>query len=1057
MLSYVGFSNSFFENQGEYPDSVLYYHNSKNISYLICENSIIASQHELISNDNEELKYKLEKQSLSFKNANKLTQINPKFKSKNIKFTGNKKIISYQELLIKDIYSSIDLRIYFDKSYLRFDLIANPGSIPENIEMVSSENFENNINSLNNKLWGLEELYTHQDDIEISSNFILDDNSIKFDIGNYDFTKPLIIDPVLYSSYIGGLDIDSGEDLVIDNNGSIIIVGETVSLNFPTTVGSFQENIKTGSATKSDVFVTKVDANYNHIFTTYLGSSGDDFGRSIDVDEDGNIYITGYTSDSEDFPTRANSFDRTYNGLFDVFVSKLSPDGTNLLASTLLGGNRDDFALALDVLKNGNVAITGYTTQAPDSAAFPTTEFSFGEIYLGMIDGFVSVFDEDLTSLEWSGLIGGLEDDFPQDIISNDSNDVFITGTTRSTNYPTTDGVLYRNYNDNNLSKEHSDIFLTKIQSNGRSVVMSSIFGGSNRDVAYGIKLDGSNNIYITGETKSSNLPTTDGAPYRDINQGNDGVFASDVFFSKFNSDASELLFSSYLGGESSERAFDLDLDGFNNAYLIGTTSSQNFPVSGFAYDDKLNDSIVFSDVFISKFNALTNTLSYSTYFGGERSDIAKSLKLRSTDRLVFTGNTSSTFFETTNDAIQVAYQDSSKADAYFTEIFLEDLDNADIILCAGESTTLNSDITSTTMTLTYSWSPAATLDNPNLQYPTATPTISTLYTCRVTNQIGEVFIGQVYVGVLRGNNVQITGPLGVDNNVEYIYGTGVSPGTSYQWIVNNGTITRGQGTNNVNVRWSNAEFGSLRLISTNSFGCRDTATIFTRYVPQLPWDVYPFGPYEFCIGDTILLDAGPEFEEVIWQDGVSGRYDTVYTSGFYSFTGRYPDNTQYSSPEVFIDFKEVPRKPTIIISEVTGQLVCISASENYYWFKDGQFIQGNNSRFLNPFGFGCYQVSIENIDSCRNLSDDFCITPSNIENNNHFKIYPNPAEDILNIEINIADNINEVRIINTLGETVYQSKIYGRLSKSIELTKFAKGIYLINLNGFIVDKIVKI
>jgi hypothetical protein len=1057
LFTQLALSTYFLENDGLYPDSIKYYAQGQNVIYYISKNSIIQQQFEQDKINDSLLTIKSKTDVLTLINSNGLND------SQHILLNNVKKISkgyisqAINEITFVNVYNGIDQRFYFENNKLRFDFIVKPGANPDQIALTSSENLMSDNDNITSDNFGLKNLYTYQkeDKKEVFSKFSQINGIITFEIGTYDPTQKLIIDPLMYSSYIGGLDIDSGEDIAVAEDGSIVVVGETASPNFPTTLGSYQREITLGEGITSDIFVTKVDINYNHIFTTYIGSSGDDFGRGVDLDSEGNIYITGYTRNSDNFPTTANTYDQSYNGFNDAFLIKMNPDGDSLIASTFLGGNRDDFALSVKVMQDTSVVVTGYTTIAPDSAAFPATPDAFNEIYAGNIDGFITRFNKEINDIIWSAYLGGLNDDFPQDLAIGRDSTIYVAGLTRSQNFPTTDGVLYREYNDNNNSPQHSDAFVTQISNDGREMLLSTVFGGTNGDIAYGLKVDNQGNIYIAGETRSSDLPTAEFAPNREINKGNDQVFTPDAFYAKFSPLADELLAGSYLGGESTERAFDIGIDALKNVYMVGTTSSQNFPISEFAYDKKLNDSVKYSDIFITMFNSRGDSINYSSYFGADRSDLAKAMQVRSQNRIVFTGNTSSTFLETTNDAIQVSYQDSLKADAHFAEFFLDDFDDADIFLCSGGSTTLNSDITSTTTTLFYKWSPEESLDDSDKEFPVATPEISTLYTCVVSNTFGEKFIAQVLVAVIGSFQTSISGQTEVENDTEYLYSTISKAGSNYNWTAANGTIVSGQGTNNVLVTWQDAEFGSLRLIETNSFGCKDTATIFTSFSPKLPWEVYPFGDYIFCEGDTILLDSGPGFTQVIWQDGWEGRYDTVYTSGVYSFTGRRSNGTIYNSPEATIKFLERPRKPTIIFSDKSNQLVCISAAENYYWFLNEEIIPGQNTRFLDPIGPGCYQVSIENLDSCVNRSDDFCIGTNVALIEENSKIYPNPSEGIVNLDLQSKYLNNSLMIYNSIGKEVYSQRFNYHYLSELNLSIYGRGIYYILINGSFYKKVV--
>lgn len=192
----------------------------------------------------------------------------------------------------------------------------------------------------------------------------LNGNIISFN-SEYDYISGLIIDPLIYGSYIGGLGYDSGEDIKTDYDGNILIAGETTSLNFPSTLGAYKRTLNSkDSVLKHDIFVTKLDINNNHLFTTYIGSSESDYGRGVSFDSLNHIYIAGYCSKNEDFPIVGDTYSQTHNGAFDGFVIKLNSLGNSIFFSTFIGGIRDDFPLSIETYKNGRSVITGYTNSS---------------------------------------------------------------------------------------------------------------------------------------------------------------------------------------------------------------------------------------------------------------------------------------------------------------------------------------------------------------------------------------------------------------------------------------------------------------------------------------------------------------------------------------------------------------------------------------------------------------------------------------------------------------------------------------------------------------------
>jgi hypothetical protein len=360
---------------------------------------------------------------------------------------------------------------------------------------------------------------------------------------------------------------------------------------------------------------------------SYLGGSGNDSGYGIAVDGSGNVYVTGYT-DSTGFPT-PGGFDTTLDGTSDAFVTKVNANGQSLAWSSYLGGSGDDSGNGIVVDGSGNVYVTGYTTSTdfPTPGGFATT---YGG---GTWDAFVTKVNANGQSLAWSSYLGGSAGDYGVGIAVDGNGNVFVTGETNSSNFPTTGGF------DTTLGGAY-DAFVTKVNANGQSLVWSSYLGGAGWDVASGIAVDGSGNVFVTGYTQSADFPTTGGF---DTTLGG----AYDAFVTKVNANGQSLVWSSYLGGaadDADDIGNGIAVDGSGNVYVTGFTASTDFPTTG-GFDTTRGGT---ADAFVTKVNANGQNLAWSSYLGGSGEDYGKGIAVDGSGNVFVTGYTLSTDFPTT-------------------------------------------------------------------------------------------------------------------------------------------------------------------------------------------------------------------------------------------------------------------------------------------------------------------------------------------------------------------------------------------------------------------------
>ncbi|MCI0389221.1 MAG: SBBP repeat-containing protein [Acidobacteria bacterium] len=328
---------------------------------------------------------------------------------------------------------------------------------------------------------------------------------------------------LVYSTYLGGADLDQGNGITVDSAGSAYLTGFTWSSNFPTTPGAFDSTFNTiiNGADSPDAFVAKLNSAGSALdYSTYLGALGLDEGLDIAVDSAGAAYVSGAT-ESPVFPMTPGVFDSTHNGgPDDAFVTKLNSAGSALVYSTYLGGADSDRGDDIALDSAGNAYVLGRT----GSLVFPTTPGAFDTTHHGSFDVFVAKLDpaaSGAASLVYSTYIGGNDADEGHRIAVDALGAVYVVGRTASTDFPTSLGALQTVFGG------VRDVFVTKLDpavSGMASLVYSTYLGGSDNDEGEGIAVDASGNAFITGTTRSTDFPTTSGA-FQTAHNGLEKVF----------------------------------------------------------------------------------------------------------------------------------------------------------------------------------------------------------------------------------------------------------------------------------------------------------------------------------------------------------------------------------------------------------------------------------------------------------------------------------------------------------------------------------------------------
>jgi Beta-propeller repeat len=510
-------------------------------------------------------------------------------------------ISRYGRVRYEEVYPGIDLVFYGNQGQLEYDFVVSAGADPRAITLAFSGAHDVRLAAGGELVLGVGggEIRQHKPVIyqevegvrqKVAGGYRLEErNHVSFEVGAYDVSRPLVIDPVLvYATLLGGpLALDIGHGIAVDEEGYAYVTGETLSADFPTTPGAFQQSfVGGGFFGAGDAFVTKLNRSGTEvIYSTYLGGSFDDLGLGIALDKHGHAYVTGRTY-SADFPTTVNAFQSFFGsgGFFgngDAFVTKLNRSGTDVVYSTYLGGSFDDIGFDIAVDKRGHAYVTGATLSActgePLPADFPTTPGAFQPVFAGGADAFVTKLNLRGTALIFSTYLGGADTsrvDTGHGIAVDEEGHAYVMGQTSSVDFPTTPGAFQQS-----LLGNADDAFVTKLNRSGTALVYSTYLGGSSSfEEGHDIAVDKEGQAHVTGLTFSGDFPITSGA-FQQSYFG-DG----DAFVTKINRSGTALVYSTYLGGTATDAGFGIAVDEDGCAYVTGWTTGSDFPTTPSAF-----------------------------------------------------------------------------------------------------------------------------------------------------------------------------------------------------------------------------------------------------------------------------------------------------------------------------------------------------------------------------------------------------------------------------------------------------------------------------------------
>ncbi len=536
---------------------------------------------------------------------------------------------AYNQLEFQKLYEGIMMRYVATENRLKYEFIVAPQANPKQIQLKYKGATQLNLDKEGNLQIGTSVLdfmeqkpYCYQliegEKVEIPSKFVLKDSVVTFELGEYDVAKELVIDPELvFASYSGSNANNFGMSATFDEEGNLYAGGIVFGQNVPPTNGAFDITFNG----IQDILILKFNSTGTDVlYATFLGGKDYDNPNSLIVNKAGNLLIMASTS-SSDYPTTSNSYDPIYNGDYDIAVSMLNPTGSQLLASTFVGGwgldgythrlklmYGDEIRGEIDLDANDNVYIASVTS----SANFPTVGATGGDASLsGLQDGVVFRLSPNLSALQWSTYIGGDDLEVAYSVAITTTNEVIVAGITQSFDFQVTALAAMPTYQGN------IDGFIRRYDATG--ILLSSTFVGSPNnqiDQLYMMDIDTDNNVYVFGNStgRHSISPNT----YSTTNGGH--------FMYKFNPTLRNVLWSTKIGSVSSNnmlspKAFMVSDCG--TIYLSGSGIKKEFSYSnenvlGFPTtpDALVTTTTTGDNFYLAMYEKDCKSLKYATFFG---------------------------------------------------------------------------------------------------------------------------------------------------------------------------------------------------------------------------------------------------------------------------------------------------------------------------------------------------------------------------------------------------------------------------------------------------------
>ena len=904
-----------------------------------------------------------------------------------------------------------------------------------------------------------------------------------FDIGGIDGFLSVLNpqgDSLLYSTLFGGTSDDFPQSIAIDNNRNVYIAGYTKSRNFRITTGAFDTTFNSnGTDIFNDAFSMKFSSNFNLLYSTYIGGSGDDFGQSIAVDASGNAVIAGITR-SSDFPTSSFGFQKIIadsvpsSSTGDGFIFKLNSSGSDKFFGTYFGGSGRDaiYSVALD--ENANIYFAGYTESENLPVSTNAFQNTYNNINSGFIagDAFIGKLKFSGDSLHFSTYFGGSGSERIAAIAIDNYGFPVVAGFTTSRDLPTTPMAFQKKYSDS------TDAFVARLTPNLNGCPYISYLGGKRNDIANSVLPSDSAYIWIAGFTNSNDFPVSYDALFNSAFDNLSDMFLTKLFANYIGLDFEKSLGSRIINVCSDDSVFV----GAKATGGIGEISYLWLPVDGVADPDSCY-------TFIKPVDSSTYYLMAKDEMGNFAVDSLHiilhskpSLSLagsfvvlsNSTEEYILTSDyqgfadwyvSNGKILEKTNAKLKVKWADTTAigsvkvvftsifgcVDSLFVSVRIGNIPKPRIKPigkfppCFGDTLLLDAGAGYAA----YLWSTGDT-----------TRTIAVIqngkYAVKVVDSLGFIAVSDTMnVYFMTYPKPIINGLSIVKPGMSYEYIVEGSPGSTFNWIIQGGTILSGQGNDTITVRWNNTPNSSLLVEETTREGCVVLSDLFDIDISGIfKPKIRVLGSTTICDGDSVLLDAGYGFSYYLWNNGSNKRFIFVSTADTFFCYVRDSYGFEGYTDTVRTTVIERPPKPEV--SVFGNRFTCLIDSLPIQWYFNDQVIPNANGTLYIADIPGLYKVCVRGYNGCTNCSDVISYLVTVEEPNFNVLLYPNPCDNVLYIDLGINSPIHsKISIYNLILENIFVQEFVNNSILQIDVSYFPAGVYLLVVeNNFDVKRL---
>ncbi|MCW3103542.1 MAG: hypothetical protein JWO09_1982 [Bacteroidetes bacterium] len=898
---------------------------------------------------------------------------------------------SYREVNYRNIYNGINLQVLGMDNSMKYNFIVAPNASPNDIRLFYEGLDEISLSKGTLRLkTSLNEIIEEKpvayqlirgQRVEVPCRFVLEGTTVRFSFPRgYDKNEELVIDPILVFACSSGSTADNfGMTATYDAAGNLYAGGTTFGIGYPVTLGAFDPTWNGAPvylSGRTDVVITKYDSSGTYLqYSTYLGgATGTEVVSSLVVNSMDELMLFGATG-SSDFPVTAGAYDTSFNGgaylVFpangteylngtDIYVAKFNAAGTALLASTYIGGSQNEGTNSSSTLAfnygdyyRGEIQVDAagnfYVASCTYSSNFPVTPGCLQPTAGGMMDGVLFKMDPGLTALAWSTYLGGTQDDGCYALTLDNLSNVYTTGGTSSPNFPITGGVLGMLYNGG-----QSDGFVTKVKSDGSTILRSTFIGTIAYDQTFLIQLDNNNDVYIIGQSLGV-MPVSPGV-YSNPN--------SKQFIWKINNSLSGTIFTTIFGNGNNQvnispAAFLVDICG--NIYVCGWggniltgTPTTGMPVTAGAYQPG-TDGFNFY-LFVLTPNA--TSLLYGTYFGGALSQehvdggTSRFDKKGIVYQAVCAGCGGHDDFPVTAGSWPNTGTDVNHATNCNMGVFKFDFQAAGVsadavifpndTLCAGDSVHFSN---ASSNAFNYLWdfgdgTTASTLASPAHQYPLPGTYNVTLIAIDSSGCIFSdtsnltIIVAPIPVVDIGNDTVVCAAP-----NITLDAGTS---GNIYSWSTS--AVTQTILASTAGTYWVEVSNGTCEALDTMS-------------IQQITLDPDLGNDTSLCAGQTLPLNAFVPGASYLWSTGDTAASITVSTAGQYWVQVTIGPCTESDTLVVnYIPYPVIALPASILICP--GDSVALnggSPATDYLWST------GDTTQFLTVNASGTYSVTASN------------------------------------------------------------------------------------------------